>query len=164
MLACAPDDLVVGMVFFFQGVQLSQIDRLAEAEEAFKSALHSNWGGIAKNSTMVNFSKAKLYQQQGKHAAAIDAFNVSIQIDPKNAHAFFRRAWSHKAVGGKGGITAAGSDFETAKGLRWDDPNFAIDYKKIAKYEYMELDSEPDVQFVFPSLLPKPGGSLSGQS
>ena len=31
------------------------------------------------------------------------------------------------------------------------------DYKRISKYEYMTLESEPDLQYVFPSLLPKPG-------
>ncbi len=164
MIACAPDDLVIGMCFFFMGVQLSQIDRLAEAEDALNQASSSNWGSIAKNSTLINFSKAKLFQQQGRHQDAIAAFDKSIQIDPNNAHAYFRRAWSHKALGGLQGVKNAGSDFETAKSLRWEDPNFAIDYKRIAKYEYMALESEPDVQFTFPSLLPRPGGSLSGQS
>ncbi len=52
---------------------------------------------------------------------------------------------------------AAGDDFETAKRLRPDDPNFAIDYKKISKYEFMIIGTEPDLIEPFPSLLPVPG-------
>ena len=51
----------------------------------------------------------------------------------------------------------AGNDFETAKGMRLNDPNFAVDYKKISRFEFMEIESEPDVTEVFPPLLPVPG-------
>lgn len=56
-----------------------------------------------------------------------------------------------------GNFVAAGDDFETAKKLRPDDPNFAIDYKKISKYEFMIIATEPDLIEPFPSLLPVPG-------
>ena len=48
----------------------------------------------------------------------------------------------------------AGSDFEIARNLRPDDPNFAVDYKNISKCEYMQIDSEPDLVLKFPALLP----------
>jgi hypothetical protein len=51
----------------------------------------------------------------------------------------------------------AGNDFETAKGMKKNDPNFAVDYKKISAYEFMEIESEPDMTEVFPPLLPVPG-------
>ena len=51
----------------------------------------------------------------------------------------------------------AGSDFETAKKLRVNDPNFQVDYKRISTFEYMAIESEPDVVLPFPVLLPAPG-------
>ena len=69
----------------------------------------------------------------------------------------FRRAWSHKSLGA---YTQAGEDFETAKRLRIDDPNFHVDYKKIASLEYMSIDSEPDISLEFPVLLPPLGGAF----
>jgi tetratricopeptide (TPR) repeat protein len=154
MLACAPDDIVVGIVHFFRGVELAHEDRLEEAEECFASSLASKWGAMDQNKTLINFAKAKLYQQQDLHEQAIAGFSLSIEIDPNNAWAFFRRAWSYKAVGK---YLEAGADFEEAKKLRWDDPNFSIDYKRINKFAYMEIETEPDIRFEFPSLLPQPG-------
>jgi hypothetical protein len=55
-----------------------------------------------------------------------------------------------------GDYVKAGDDFETAKNLRPDDPNFAIDYKKISKCEYMEIATEPDRVELFKPLLPVP--------
>lgn len=38
-----------------------------------------------------------------------------------------------------------------------NDPNFAIDYKKISKFEFMIIPTEPDLVEPFPALLPVPG-------
>lgn len=56
-----------------------------------------------------------------------------------------------------GNYTLAGDDFETAKNLKSDDPNFAVSYKNIAHCEFMCVESEPDLVEVFPALLPVPG-------
>jgi len=111
MLAAAPDDMILGMVYFFLGVQLSQLERFVEATAAFDSALVSKWGQVESNATLINFSVAKLLQQEGKHVEAIQAFDKSIQLNPQNAHAYFRRAWSHKSLGGLVGFQAAGMSF-----------------------------------------------------
>ena len=111
MLAAAPDDMILGMVYFFLGVQLSQLERFPEATAAFDSALASKWGQVESNATLINFSVAKLLQQEGKHVEAIQTFDRSIKLNPKNAHAYFRRAWSHKALGGLAGFQAAGMCF-----------------------------------------------------
>ena len=62
--------------------------------------------------------------------------------------------WCLQALGD---YVAAGDDFETAKHLSPDDPNFAVNYKSIAQCAYMEVASDPDLVEVFPSLLPVPG-------
>ena len=62
----------------------------------------------------------------------------------------FRRAWSFKALSR---YELAGGDFEAAKRMRKEDPNFAVDYKKSHLVEYIELLSEPDIIESFPALL-----------
>ena len=42
--------------------------------------------------------RAKAYQMISEHEKAIVDFDNVIQKNPKNAHAYFRRAFSHKAV------------------------------------------------------------------
>ena len=177
MMACAPDDITLGMVYFFLGVEFAQTQRLQEADESFANSLQSKWGSIDKNNTLINFAKAKLYQQQANsifddprvrkseakkqakvfHDEAIALFTKSIETDPNNAWAYFRRAWSYKAIGM---YPESGADFEVAKKLRWNDPNFSVDYKRIARCAYMEIESEPDLQFKFPCLLPQPSESV----
>ena len=56
-----------------------------------------------------------------------------------------------------GDFVNAGIDFEEAKNLRFDDPNFSVQYKLIHDVEYMEIDSDPDLVEPFPTLLPLPG-------
>lgn len=54
----------------------------------------------------------------------------------------------------------AGSDFETAKQLRRNDPNFQVDYRRISSFEYMVIESEPDLVMPMPVLVPAPGGAI----
>jgi tetratricopeptide (TPR) repeat protein len=42
--------------------------------------------------------RAKAYQMIGEHDAAIEDFSNVIKKNPKNAHAYFRRAFSHKTL------------------------------------------------------------------
>jgi hypothetical protein len=52
-----------------------------------------------------------------------------------------------------GNYTAAGEDFENAKLLQPNDPNFAVDYRRIAKCEFMIIHNDPDAIELFPSLV-----------
>ena len=56
-----------------------------------------------------------------------------------------------------GNYVTAGDDFENAKNLSPDDPNFAVSYKSITHCAYMEVASDADVIEPFPALLPVPG-------
>lgn len=49
-----------------------------------------------------------------KHKEAIDDFSSVIKNNPKNAHAYFRRAFSYKALKD---YNQAAEDFELAKSL-----------------------------------------------
>eukprot|EP00352_Strombidinopsis_acuminata_P000415 CAMPEP_0176341628 /NCGR_PEP_ID=MMETSP0126-20121128/2529_1 /TAXON_ID=141414 ORGANISM="Strombidinopsis acuminatum, Strain SPMC142" /NCGR_SAMPLE_ID=MMETSP0126 /ASSEMBLY_ACC=CAM_ASM_000229 /LENGTH=100 /DNA_ID=CAMNT_0017686557 /DNA_START=563 /DNA_END=865 /DNA_ORIENTATION=+ len=58
--------------------------------------------------------RAKAYQMIEDHSNAIEDFNTVIKRNPKNAHAYFRRAFSLKAIGK---FAEAADDFEKAKSL-----------------------------------------------
>jgi hypothetical protein len=60
-----------------------------------------------------------------------------------------------------GNFVLAGDDFEWAKQLRPDDPNFSVDYRRISACDYMVLGSEPDLTEAFPPLLPVPGMAMN---
>ena len=47
----------------------------------------------------------------------------------------------------------AGIDFETAKRLRPNDPNFSIDYKNVNNIDYIVVRTEPDTVEPFMPIL-----------
>ena len=93
----------------------------------------------------------KIYQRLRNHDEALNYFTKSLELDSNCAYSLFRRAWTFKS---KAKFVEAGIDFELARNLRINDPNFSIEYKKISKLEYIEIDSEPDFVYPFPTLLP----------
>lgn len=62
------------------------------------------------------------------HELSVTDFNLVIKKNPKNAHAFFRRAFSHKSLKN---YTAAADDFETAKQLDPLNPKMVVNYKQL---------------------------------
>ena len=150
-----PDTDAYGVTLYFLGICYTVLRQWREAERVLGECLQTSWGCTSEHHTsLIYFSRGKLYQCQSRHADAIREFTLSIKEVPDNAYAIFRRGWSYKATEK---FDLAGSDFETAKFMKPNDPNFAINYKKISKFEYMEIESEPDRTEVFPPLLPIPG-------
>jgi tetratricopeptide (TPR) repeat protein len=64
-----------------------------------------------------------------EHEAAIDDFSLVIKKNPKNAHAYFRRAFSLKALKR---YNEAADDFEMAKALDPLNQKLVINYKKLS--------------------------------
>ena len=62
------------------------------------------------------------------HEQAVADFNLVIKKNPKNAHAYFRRAFSHKALKN---YPSAADDFETAKSLDPLNPKMVVNYKQL---------------------------------
>lgn len=62
------------------------------------------------------------------HQKAVADFNVVLKKNSKNAHAYFRRAFSQKSLKN---YSAAADDFEKAKELNPMDPKLVINYKKL---------------------------------
>ena len=137
-----PDDLAKGAVFFYLGQCLQFMERYQEAKEQFDNSAQTQYVNDIFKCFIVKFAIGKVLQALGDHAQAIKVFDYCLTLNDKSSHALFRRAWSHKALGD---YIKAGEDFESAKNLRPDDPNFAIDYKRIAKCEYMIVHSDPDL-------------------
>ena len=72
--------------------------------------------------------RAKAYQMIGEHRLACQDFNVVIKKNPRNAHAYFRRAFSLKALKR---WSEAADDFEKAKELDPMNPKLVVNYKKL---------------------------------
>ena len=62
------------------------------------------------------------------HESAVQDFDVVIKKNPKNAHAHFRRAFSHKSLKN---FQQAAEDFERAKNLDPSNPKMVVNYKKL---------------------------------
>lgn len=62
------------------------------------------------------------------HENAVRDFDVVIKKNPKNAHAFFRRAFSHKTLMN---FEQAAEDFEKAKNLDPMNPKLIVNYKQL---------------------------------
>ena len=150
----APDDFALGSILFFYSRVLTKVNKLNEGLDKLRMLMSTTWYAMPKNQMMALFLTAKIYQIQRKHNEALDYFQRSISAEPDNPYAYFRRAWSYKSIGD---FVQAGIDFENAKQLRPGDPNFAIDYRRIGKCEFMELSSEPDIVEPFLPLLPLAG-------
>lgn len=63
-----------------------------------------------------------------RHELAIEDFSTVIKKNPKNAHAYFWRAFSQKALKL---YDKAAEDFEEAKALDPLNPNLVVNYKKL---------------------------------
>merc|ERR1711998_245529 len=64
----------------------------------------------------------------GDHENALADFSRVIDMQPTNARAMFRRAFSFKA---RGKYEEAAEDFEAAKEFAPDDPRMVINYRKV---------------------------------
>lgn len=146
-----PDEFMLGAALFFYGIQSNIIGRWKEAEDSLRTCLCTLWAiSSVKNISLCRFGLGKALQGGGKHEEAVKEFTGVINRKSKDAHAHFRRAWSYKAIKL---FHEAANDFETAKQLKPNDPNFSIAYNKVQKIEYLGLDSEPDLMEIFPTLL-----------
>ena len=79
------------------------------------------------------------------HDKAVEDFNIVIKKNPKNAHAFFRRAFSLKALKR---YPEAAEDFEKAKSLDPMNPKLVVNYKQLKNVTCIIL-CEPGEEKIF---------------
>eukprot|EP01041_Mallomonas_annulata_P002524 gene2524-4908_t len=149
----APDPFDIGAALFFVGVSQSLLGNQQETITTLNECLSSEWAALDRQQALCLFARGKALQRLGRHEEAVTDFNTCVEFNENDAHACFRRAWSYKALGK---YEMAAVDFEHAKNIRFDDPNFAIQYRSIHDVEYMEIESDPDLVEPFPTLLPLP--------
>ena len=127
------------------------------------------------NMMLCHFSLGKCHQRLEQHNEAIYHFTEAGKISGgKNeitAYVYFRRAWSYKVrlcnilaildftylydfAQAVLNYEEAANDFESAKMLKIDDPNFSINYRKINDIAYIEIDNEPDTTQDFTPIFP----------
>jgi tetratricopeptide (TPR) repeat protein len=80
--------------------------------------------------------RAKAAQMCGRHKDAIDDFSGVLKLSPLDDRAFFRRAWSYKALGL---FLLAAEDFEKALSLRPDNKVYRLNYRAIGSIETIVL-------------------------
>ncbi len=79
---------------------------------------------------------AKSLQMIGEYDDAIKYFTNVIDLNPRNAHAYFRRAFAYKSVKE---FEMAAEDFERAKELDPENPHLAINYRNLYDVECIVL-------------------------
>jgi tetratricopeptide (TPR) repeat protein len=79
---------------------------------------------------------AKCLQMLGDYEEAIKCFTAVIDLNPRNAHAYFRRAFAYKSMRE---YEMAAEDFERAKELDPENPNLAINYRNLYDVECIVL-------------------------
>ena len=63
-------------------------------------------------------------------------FDKVIEIQPDNAHAYYGRAFAHKALED---FKSAAMDWEHAAELEPSNPNLVVNYRHVYKIEYIQL-------------------------
>ena len=85
---------------------------------------------------MYYHERAKTYQHLEQYEDALADFTKVLELQPDNAHAYFRRAFAFKSLGK---FEEAAEDFEKSRSLQPDNPNLVVNYKKIYDIAYIEL-------------------------
>lgn len=129
--------------------------------ELLTECLSSPWTEISiKKRILCYLCRGKTFQRLQKYEESISDLTQCIDLYESNsneiissdsAYAYFRRGWSYKALQQ---YDLAANDFETAKLLKSDNPNFSINYRSINNVEYIEIDTEPDLIEPFAPLIP----------
>jgi tetratricopeptide (TPR) repeat protein len=147
-----PDDFAKGQCIFYLGMASFKLGKYEEAINIYQEAIQSAWGRVVNNKMMALFAKGKAYQCVIRHSDAIETFSTCLGLDNKSpicSFVYFRRAWSYKKLGR---LDESCADFEYAKRLNPNNPNFCVDYKAIVGFEFIQVNSDPDLVSVFPPL------------
>jgi tetratricopeptide (TPR) repeat protein len=79
---------------------------------------------------------AKSLQMCGEYYEAIENFSFVLAMNPRNAHAHFRRAFAYKSVKE---YDRAAEDFEKAKELDPENPHLSVNYRNLYDVECILL-------------------------
>lgn len=111
-------------LFYHLGVSYANLGRHTLALPAFDGAL--DHGGFERPHYL--HERAKCLQVIGEHERALQDFSRVIDLQPTNARAMFRRAFSFKACGQ---FEEAAEDFEAAKEFAPEDRRMVVNYRQV---------------------------------
>lgn len=80
--------------------------------------------------------RAKSLQMCGRYEESISDFTAVIMHNPRNAHAYFRRAFAQKSIRQ---YEQSAEDFERAKELDPSNPDLIVNYRQIHETEVIVL-------------------------
>ena len=133
-LAQNPSEAFLPDVYYFCGLARANLDAHGAATADFTQALKRS--KVKRKWITYIHERAKSLQMARQYAPALRDFNQVIKHNPTNAHAHFRRAFVHKALGH---LEAAADDFEVAKMLDPDNPHLIVNYKTLHDTECIIL-------------------------
>lgn len=161
-----PDDVSLGSCIYFFCVSAcltyksnhpEEESILRRCVELLNECLDTDWCKVKTHNAMLcTFALGKCYQRLECHEEAAKGFTEALSYAPGDkeevaSYILFRRAWSYKALGQ---YSAAAEDFESAKLIKCDDPNFSINYRQINDVAFIEIVGEPDTVEPFPPIFP----------
>jgi len=111
-------------------------------------AITNTW--VCPENVFYLHERAKCLQEMGLHELAVDDFTTVLRFQPHNARAFFRRAFSLRALGF---FEEAALDFEQARTLCPAEEVFQVDYQKISKLGYVEVAPYGNEEHYYEELL-----------
>eukprot|EP00434_Breviolum_minutum_P018445 symbB.v1.2.016273.t1/scaffold1235.1/size130242/4 len=126
-------------VYYHLGVSYANLGKHTLAVPAYEQAINLT----REDRPHYLHERAKSLQIVGEHKRALDDFSKVIDMQPTNARAMFRRAFSFKAScelllllsvpfsRAEGMYDSAAEDFEAAKEFAPDDPRLVINYRKV---------------------------------
>lgn len=135
-----PDPAVLADLYFHLGVSYANIGKHGDAVSAFDQAVQRSAAsqGAARSADCphYNHERGKSLQVLGKHKKALLDLTRVLEMQPTNARALFRRAFSFKALQL---YSEAAEDFEAAKEFEPEDPRLNINYRKISNIACITL-------------------------
>jgi len=132
--SCAPSELAD--IYYKRGICLAHMKKHKRSYEMFDKALKVTQVQKRPEQILYIHERAKAAQLCGRHQDAIADFSAVIKLSPLDDRAFFRRAWSYKALGL---FLLAAEDFEKAVSLRPDNKVYRVNYRAIGSIETIVL-------------------------
>jgi tetratricopeptide (TPR) repeat protein len=139
-LRCSPPETIEPDIYYHIGLSYCHLEKFEKAIFPFSKCIE-----MVPSDVRYVHERAKTYQMIEDHENAITDFNHVITKNSKNAHAYFRRAFSLKAMKN---FPAAAEDFETAKGLDPMNPHMLINHKQLKNVKCIVL-CEPGKEKAF---------------
>lgn len=126
-----PEESCLADLYYHLGVSYANIDKHPLAVPAYDHA-------VSRRGDMPHYrhERAKSLQAIADHTSALRDFTRVLDLQPTNAHAFFRRAFSYKAMGL---YSEAAEDFEAAKEFAPDDPRMIVNYRRLTSINCVSL-------------------------